>query len=100
MDTATIWFMALSKYKFHKCLTTAFLGGSKSALSRSRVNGDVHARFWSRGCYGNIKSTVTSSHPGAVGGSKGSVVRRLKWYVSWVQNVVKQFGPYLPRLRL
>ncbi|MDB5482829.1 MAG: hypothetical protein JWO83_3882, partial [Caulobacteraceae bacterium] len=23
-------------------------------------------------------------------------VRRLKWYVSWVQNVVRQFGPYLP----
>ncbi len=22
--------------------------------------------------------------------------RRLKWYVSWVQNVVRQFGPYLP----
>ena len=20
----------------------------------------------------------------------------LKWYVSWVQNVVRQFGPYLP----
>jgi hypothetical protein len=23
-------------------------------------------------------------------------VRHLKWYVSWVQNVVRQFGPYLP----
>ena len=23
-------------------------------------------------------------------------VRQLKWYVSWVQNVVRQFGPYLP----
>ena len=22
-------------------------------------------------------------------------VRHLKWYVSWVQNVVRQFGPYL-----
>ena len=27
---------------------------------------------------------VDSSHPGAEGGSKGSAVRRLKWYVSWV----------------
>ena len=27
---------------------------------------------------------VGSSHPGAVNGSKGSAVRRLKWYVSWV----------------
>ena len=24
-------------------------------------------------------------------------VRQLKWYVSWVQNVVRQFGPYLLR---
>ena len=27
---------------------------------------------------------VGSSHPGAENGSKGSAVRRLKWYVSWV----------------
>ena len=38
---------------------------------------------------------VGSSHPGAGEGPKGSAVRRLKWYVSWVQNVVRQFGPYL-----
>ncbi len=37
---------------------------------------------------------VGSSHPGAGAGPKGSAVRRLKWYVSWVQNVVRQFGPY------
>ena len=30
---------------------------------------------------------VGSSHPGAVAGSKGPAVRRLKRYVSWVQNV-------------
>jgi hypothetical protein len=24
------------------------------------------------------------------------VVCHLKWYASWVQNVVRQFGPYLP----
>jgi hypothetical protein len=29
-------------------------------------------------------------------GPKGLAVRQLKWYVSWVQNVVRQFGPYLP----
>ena len=39
---------------------------------------------------------VGSSHPGAEAGPKGSAVRRLKWYASWVQNVVRQFGPYLP----
>ena len=40
---------------------------------------------------------VGSSHPGAGAGPKGSAVRRLKWYVSWVQNVVRQFGPYPSR---
>lgn len=39
---------------------------------------------------------VGSSYPGAGVGPKGSAVRRLKWYASWVQNVVRQFGPYLP----
>ncbi len=37
---------------------------------------------------------VGSSHPGAVEGPKGSAVRRLKRYASWVQNVARQFGPY------
>src|SRR5450631_4909147 len=38
---------------------------------------------------------VGSSHPGAGEGPKGSAVRRLKWHVNWVQNVARQFGPYL-----
>ena len=38
---------------------------------------------------------VGSSHPGAEEGPKGPAVRRLKGYVSWVQNVVRQFGSYL-----
>ena len=38
---------------------------------------------------------VGSSHPGAVFGSKGWAVRPLKRYASWVQNVVRLFGPYL-----
>ena len=40
---------------------------------------------------------VGSSHPGAGEGPKGPAVRRLKWYVSWVQNVVRQFGLYPSR---
>src|SRR5690242_4005023 len=40
---------------------------------------------------------VGSSHPGAVVGPKGWAVRPLKWYVSWVQNVVRQSGPYPSR---
>ena len=39
---------------------------------------------------------VGSSHPGAEGGPKGSAVRRLKWYASWVQTGASQVGPYLP----
>ena len=38
---------------------------------------------------------VGSSHPGAVVRSKGWAVRPLKRLASWVQNVVRQFGPYL-----
>src|SRR5690625_5797600 len=37
---------------------------------------------------------VGSSPPGAGVGPKGWAVRPLKRYASWVQNVVRQFGPY------
>src|SRR5699024_11124510 len=37
---------------------------------------------------------VGSSHPGAGVGHKGWAVRPLKRYASWVQNAVRQFGPY------
>ena len=43
-----------------------------------------------------LDSDVGSPYPGAGEGPKGLAVRQLKWYVSWVQNVVRQFGPYLP----
>ena len=39
---------------------------------------------------------VGSSHPGGEEAPKGLAVRQLKWYVSWVQTVVRQVGPYLP----
>jgi hypothetical protein len=42
-----------------------------------------------------IKYDVGSSHPGAGEGPKGLAVRQLKRYASWVQNVVRQFGPNL-----
>ena len=38
---------------------------------------------------------VGSSYPGAEAGPKGLAVRQLKGYASWVQNVVRQFGPNL-----
>ncbi len=37
---------------------------------------------------------VGSSHPGGCSRSQGWAVRPLKRYASWVQNVVRQFGPY------
>src|SRR3954469_9025366 len=39
---------------------------------------------------------VGPPQPGAEVGPKGWAVRPLKRYASWVQNVVRQFGPYLP----
>ncbi len=39
---------------------------------------------------------VGSAYPGAGEGPKGLAVRQLKRYASWVQNVVRQFGPYPP----
>ena len=38
---------------------------------------------------------VGSSYPSGAYAAKGLTVRQIKWYVSWVQNVVRQFGPYL-----
>ena len=40
---------------------------------------------------------VGSSHPGDEVGHKGWAVSPLKRYARWVQNVVRQFGPYLSR---
>ena len=59
------------------------LGITGLSLPRVHIDGEV----W--------HLDVGSSHPGAGVGPKGSAVRRLKWYASWVQNVVRQFGPYL-----
>ena len=55
-----------------------------TGLSRPRVH--IDGAVW--------HLDVGSSHPGAGEGPKGPAVRRLKWYVSWVQNVVRQFGLY------
>ena len=38
---------------------------------------------------------VDSSRPSGEYTTKGLAVRQLKWYVSWVQSVVRQVGPYL-----
>ena len=63
--------------------TKVTLGITGLSLPRVHIDGEV----W--------HLDVGSSHPGAVAGSKGWAVRPLKRYASWVQNVVRQFGPYL-----
>ena len=63
----------------------ATLGITGLSLPRVHIDGEV----W--------HLDVGSSHPGAEAGPKGWAVRPLKWYVSWVQNVVRQFGPYPSR---
>ena len=61
----------------------ATLGITGLSLPRVHIDGEV----W--------HLDVGSSHPGAEFGPKGLAVRQLKRYASWVQNVVRQFGPYL-----
>ena len=63
----------------------ATLGITGLSLPRVHIDGEV----W--------HLDVGSSHPGVVVGPKGWAVRPLKWYASWVQNVVRQFGPYPSR---
>ena len=63
-------------------LIKATLGISGLSPPRVHIDGEV----W--------HLDVGSSHPRAVVGPKGWAVRPLKGYASWVQNVVRQFGPY------
>ena len=63
--------------------TKVTLGITGLSLPRVHIDGEV----W--------HLDVGSSHPGAEVRSKGWAVRPLKWYASGVQNVVRQFGPYL-----
>ena len=56
-----------------------------TGLSSPRVH--IDGRVW--------HLDVGSSHPGAGVGPKGWAVRPLKRHASWVQNVARQFGPYL-----
>ena len=63
----------------------ATLGITGLSLPRVHIDGEV----W--------HLDVGSSHPGAEAGPKGWAVRPIKWYASWVQNVVRQFGPYPSR---
>ena len=53
-----------------------------TGLSRARVHIDPAVWYIAIGL----------GHPGGAGATKGWVVHPLKTYISWVQNVARQFG--------
>src|SRR5881409_3617279 len=87
-----------------------FRAGAKAGLSDPAVKSGIAVAQRIKGTPGITGSSfprvhidgrvwhldVGSSHPGAEAGPKGWAVRPLKRYASWVQNVVRQFGPYPP----
>ena len=92
------------------CLTVTLTSGAgtKVGLSDPRVLCGKHRAYrikatpgiteWSRPSVhsdGAVRYLdVGSGHPGGEEAPKGWSVRPLKRYVSWVQNVVRQFGLY------
>ncbi len=73
------------KWDCHRSTDKSYPGDNRLITPRVHIDGVV----W--------HLDVGSSHPGAEVGPKGWAVRRLKRYASWVQNVVRQFGPYPAR---
>jgi len=70
-----------------KYVLSAFIPSELSYPAMHLVVQLVHHRF--------LQPGPLVLNPGAEVRSKGWAVRPLKWYASWVQNVVRQFGPYL-----
>ena len=75
------------------------INGDSAAVPSERVSG-VQLITCGRGVKNTVSVTSDDGETltlalGAEFGPKGSAVRRLKWHASWVQNVVRQFGPYL-----
>ena len=65
----------------HQRYGKVVLGGISYTVCASAALSLIHI-------YGEVwHLDVGSSHPGAEFGPKGSAVRRLKWYASWVQNL-------------
>ena len=64
--------LAVSQWKSRHLTDKRYAGDNRLISPRVHIDGEV----W--------HLDVGSSHPGAEAGPKGSAVRRLKWYVSWV----------------
>ena len=62
-----------------------------------KAQGGLTARVTARAGTKVGLSDLAVASGGAGAGPKGLAVRQLKRYVSWVQNVARQFGPYLLR---
>ena len=77
-----------SRWKGHRSTDKSYPGDNRLISPKSSYR-HIDGEVW--------HLDVGSSHPGAEVGPKGWAVRPLKWYVSWVQNVVRQFGPYPSR---
>ena len=83
-------------------VTEALKGSLRTDGNRSqsaKAEGSLTARATTRADrkLGLSDPAVASGSPGAEVGPKGWAVRPLKRYASWVQNVVRQFGPYPSR---
>ena len=70
------------EWKSRRLTDKSYLGDNRLISPRVHIDGEV----W--------HLDVGSSHPGAEAGPSGLAVRQLKRHASWVQNVVRQFGPY------
>ncbi len=73
---------AVREWNCRRSTDKSYLGDNRLISPRVHIDGEV----W--------HLDVGSSHPGAEAGPKGLAVRQLKRHASWVQNVVRQFGPY------
>ena len=78
-------------YRTERILRAELLHENKNYLRSDTEDPSVHSdgEVW--------HLDVGSSHPGALFGPKGLAVRQLKRHEIWVQNVERQFGPYLLR---
>ncbi len=67
----------------------------KKAMTLFAITGAVVINMAPIYTYANVSENEIAREEAE--GPKGLAVRQLKRHASWVQNVVRQFGPYLSR---